>query len=79
MPGFDKTGPNGLGPRTGRGFGPCGYGQGRGMGYGRGCDWGYRAPITSQQEKEMLTENMDALQKEMDAIKARIKELGSKK
>ena len=75
MPGFDRTGPSGLGPRTGRGFGPCGYGSGRGMGYGRG----YRAPITNQQEKEILTEDMGALQKEIEAIKARIKELGSKK
>ena len=79
MPGFDRTGPSGLGPRTGRGSGPCGYGPGRRMGYGRGCDWGYRAPITSQQEKEILTEDMGALQKEIEAIKARIKELGSKK
>ncbi len=26
MPGFDGTGPNGLGPRTGGGFGFCGQG-----------------------------------------------------
>jgi len=79
MPRFDRMGPGGLGPRTGKGFGPCGYGSGRGMGYGRGCDWGYRAPITNQQEKEILTEDMGALQKEIEVIKARIKELGSKK
>jgi hypothetical protein len=24
MPKFDGTGPMGMGPRTGRGFGPCG-------------------------------------------------------
>ena len=38
MPGFDKSGPMGMGPRTGRGFGPCagvrGYKQGYGYGYG---------------------------------------------
>jgi len=44
MPGFDKTGPTGAGPKTGRGMGPCAGGKtsggrggfGRGMGRGRG-------------------------------------------
>lgn len=39
MPRFDKTGPAGAGPKTGRGMGPCGGGQGfsgRGKGAGRG-------------------------------------------
>ena len=79
MPGFNKTGPNGLGPRTGRGFGSCGNGPGMRGGSGRGYGLGYRAPITSQEEKEVLTENMSALQGEIEAIQARIKELGSKK
>ena len=39
MPGFDRTGPEGRGPRTGRGFGPCG----RGIGYGAGAGFGRRA------------------------------------
>jgi hypothetical protein len=54
MPGGDRTGPLGLGPRTGRGAGYCrGYGMagfanpifgggrgfGRGFGYGRGRGW----------------------------------------
>ena len=30
MPKFDKTGPVGMGSRTGRGFGPCGLGLGLG-------------------------------------------------
>ncbi|MGC8880974.1 MAG: DUF5320 domain-containing protein, partial [Minisyncoccia bacterium] len=34
MPRFDGTGPMGLGPRTGRGLGPCGRGYGYGYGYG---------------------------------------------
>lgn len=29
MPGFDKTGPDGEGPLTGRGLGPCGKGNKR--------------------------------------------------
>ncbi len=55
MPGFDRTGPLGAGPRTGRGLGFCGggpyppayggpvYGAGRGgipWGGGRGRAWG---------------------------------------
>lgn len=49
MPGGDRTGPMGAGPRTGRAMGYCagystpgfmypgfGYGYGRGMGFGRG-------------------------------------------
>ena len=51
MPGGDRTGPLGMGPRTGRGAGYCsgsdapgfvaggGY-RGRGIGYGRGCGFG---------------------------------------
>jgi len=42
MPGQDKTGPQGRGPLTGGGFGPCagegtGFSRlGRGLGFGRG-------------------------------------------
>lgn len=48
MPGFDRTGPMGAGPKTGRGMGHCGttaipglgwmgrLGWGRGFGLGRG-------------------------------------------
>lgn len=47
MPGFDGTGPNGLGPMTGGGRGMCsgaGLGRrgGRGRGMGRGLGRGYR-------------------------------------
>jgi len=48
MPGGDRTGPEGKGPRTGRGMGPCGSGSGRGRGRGagrgtgRGLGLGYR-------------------------------------
>lgn len=50
MPGGDKTGPMGQGPRTGRKLGYCsgndtpgyekGFGAGRGMGRGRGSGRG---------------------------------------
>ena len=41
MPGFNGTGPRGMGPMTGRGMGPCGRGFGRGMGYGMGYGRGF--------------------------------------
>ena len=60
MPGGDRTGPAGYGPRTGRALGYCagysspgytwGGGWGRGRGFGRGFGrgygrgWGYRDP-----------------------------------
>jgi hypothetical protein len=51
MPGFDGTGPAGMGPMTGRGAGYCGgndavdwripgRGRGFGPGWGRGGGWG---------------------------------------
>lgn len=41
MPGFDGTGPQCLGPGTGRGFGPCGAGMAWGRGFGRGIGRGF--------------------------------------
>lgn len=35
MPNKDKTGPEGKGPKTGRGLGPCGDGVPRGGGRGQ--------------------------------------------
>jgi len=61
MPGGDRTGPAGFGPRTGRGMGYCngyqvpgymngpvygrGFGRAYGRGFGRGAGWGYRYPV----------------------------------
>ncbi|KYH34093.1 hypothetical protein CLTEP_19380 [Clostridium tepidiprofundi DSM 19306] len=58
MPRLDGTGPNGMGPMTGRGLGKCtsnsvnqtnaneigyfGRGLGRGLGFGRGLGRGFR-------------------------------------
>jgi len=41
MPGRDGTGPMGTGPMTGRGFGGCFAGAGKGMGFGRGMGFGF--------------------------------------
>lgn len=43
MPGFDRTGPRGAGPRTGWGRGPCGGGRAFGWGFGRGFGRGFGA------------------------------------
>lgn len=61
MPRFDKTGPEGTGPKTGRGLGICGtsgsaigeehrnfFVRGRGPGYGRGR--GFRFWIRRNQD-----------------------------
>jgi len=91
MPVFDGTGPGGIGPMTGRGMGPCGggygYGRGgygRGMGYGRGLGrgfgWGYgpvgyTPRVTKKEEKEILEGDLEAIQEEMNDIKARLDEI----
>lgn len=77
MPGFDSTGPNGQGPKTGRGMGPCGRGFGFGRGYGKrlgsglGRFFGF-CRLSKEEELEML---------EQDAkdIQAGAKELKSQK
>jgi len=60
MPRFDKTGPQGKGPRSGRGLGPCGkgtqnesrrggFGQGRGFGRGLGQNLTQESPKENEQ------------------------------
>ncbi|MBD3311879.1 hypothetical protein GF352_00235 [archaeon] len=67
MPFYDGTGPRGMGPMTGRGLGPCG----RGLGFRRG--YAYRPSRTS--EKELLKEDKKLLEKELEEINKRLKEL----
>ena len=77
MPGFDGTGPQGLGPLTGRGLGPCGRGYAFRRGAGR---WGGRRffnwwpwrRITTPLTKE---EEIAALEQELQEIQQRLKEL----
>jgi len=81
----DGTGPNGQGPMTGRGMGPCGRGMGygrgmgRGMGMGYGCNgcpyYGFVGRMTKEDEKEYLEDEKAALQKEMEAVDERIQDL----
>ena len=73
MPGFDVTGPLGLGPRTGWGFGLCGLGLGwrrrfgPGRGLGRYFGWGW--PQTKEDQKKALAEYRKALEEELEDVK----------
>ena len=91
MPRMDGSGPMGMGPMTGRGLGPCGYGygrgygRGRGMGYGRGYGWGlpwnpvsYRQP-TATEEKTIVQDDIAALREELKAAEERLGQLENQK
>ena len=81
MPQFDKTGPGGAGPRTGRGMGQCGGGmrQGRcgcGFGYGRfGGRYLSQPKLTKEEETGILSEEAEMLQKDLEEVKGRLSEL----
>lgn len=77
MPKFDRTGPLGQGPRTGRSFGSCGggMGYGRGLGGGFGMGYGRRQFFTKKEEKEVLEDELVDLEKEIQAVKERLSEL----
>jgi len=79
MPGFDKTGPQGQGPKTGKGMGPCGDGGargfrccGRGMGRGR---YAGRAYLTKDEEVDDLKEYAKVLKDDLKAIEEKISKL----
>ena len=78
MPGFDRTGPNGSGPMTGRVMGPCGRGYQRGRGMGRGMRRfsPYTAPCYAQDEEiDVLKKEAKYLKSDLDAVNKRIEEL----
>jgi hypothetical protein len=71
MPQLDQTGPQGLGPKTGRGDGSCTgnvvnrFGCRRGRGLGFGC----RRFISPKNELVALEEEEKALEEELALIK----------
>ena len=74
MPGFDGTGPQGMGPRTGRGMGPCGGGYGYGGGFGRGFGrrgggFGWRRFASPKNELQDLEAEEKILEEELAAIR----------
>jgi len=81
MPNIDGTGPQGLGPMTGKGLGPCGGGMRRGCGRGFGRGFGFRAryatpvALTKEEEKKILEADLKDLEVEKDAIQRRLKEM----
>lgn len=86
MPRLDGTGPMGMGPMTGRGLGPCGYGirgRGRGMGYGMmmgGCPWyGQIAKPTPAEEKQILADQIAMLKDNLEVAQKRLSELDNQK
>jgi hypothetical protein len=70
MPGGDGTGPLGLWPRTGRGFGRC-FGRGLGL----RC-WRY-APVslTKEEQKKILEAELKEIEMEKQKIEKRLKEM----
>jgi len=76
MPRFNGTGPQGLGPQTGWGMGPCGGRVGRGNGYGRG---GYGRRWTRTEELSVLEDEKQMIAEELEEIKAEIKVLREQK
>lgn len=85
MPGFDKTGPQGQGLMTGRGFGPCGRGMkmsmGRRRGYGRGLGryFGWNVPQTKEEKIEDIEAYKKALHEEMEDIEKELADLHKSK
>ena len=91
MPGFDGTGPMGMGPMTGGGRGFCSpWGAGGGMrtygiprwgGYGypyyggRPFSMPYPYSFSQEQEMDLLKRQAETMRAELNQIDARIQEL----
>ena len=85
MPGFDGTGPMGMGPMTGGSRGYCypGVARGGGLPYGtwRWARYGYPTPqygksfVNRKQEMDFLNSEAQELKKSLEEINARIQEL----
>ena len=83
MPAFDRTGPQGQGPMTGRGLGQCGTGRGMGVGFGRGRGYGrglgryfgWNDPQTKEEKIEDIKGYRKALQEEMEGSEKELTDL----
>lgn len=77
MPKFDQTGPQGAGPLTGRGFGPCGQGMRRRMRFGRGLGryFGWNDPQTKQEKIDDIKAYLQALEEEIADAKQQLANL----
>lgn len=83
MPGRDGTGPAGLGPLTGRGFGNCsgatiakyGAGLGLGLGLGLACRHGFRGGLRGGSYANKTTSGRtrkEQLREQRDLLKSRL-------
>jgi hypothetical protein len=92
MPGFDRTGPHGLGPMTGGARGFCNPWRGRMYHYvyprwglfSRSHFWGYGFPayvpkMSRDQELEYLKSQAEILKSELDNIETEISRLSVEK
>jgi len=87
MPGFDGTGPGGMGPITGGGRGFCNPGSAwnryrlpRRFGYaspqrGRFAEWPAVAPVDWDEELQILKRQATNLKRDLEGIDERINEL----
>lgn len=77
MPAYDQTGPQGMGPMTGRGFGPCGRGFGRRMGFGRGLGryFGWNTPQTKEEKVKDIQAYLNALKEEIEDVEKQLAEV----
>lgn len=75
MPNKDGTGPQGLGPMTGRGLGNCnGNFQGsRIRNRGRRCPARFAVGFSKDEEKKILEAELKSLEIEKQAVEDRIK------
>ena len=77
MPKYDKTGPAGAGPRTGRGMGSCSDGNAQGGGFfGRCCGRGFGGfrRMSNEDRKEMLKEEAVYLKEDLEAVEKELAE-----
>lgn len=77
MPYGDGTGPQGLGPRTGWGNGPCGRGFGRGFrrhGF-RAVGFGEQVELSKEQETKILEAEKTEVEAELESLKKKLNQL----
>ncbi len=79
MPAFDGTGPQGQGPKTGRGFGQCGIGLGWrrqcGMGRGMGRYFNWNWPQDKEGQNKALEDYKKALEEEMEDVNKKLENI----
>ena len=82
MPGFDKTGPDGAGPRTGRGMGHCAGCNNGCPCVGHGRDFGFRRHWLSpknnlrdlKDEEVQLERQLEAVKNEIEAVEKQVQQ-----